>query len=137
MPAKTHSPADAQTPLRRALILDAVATAGMGALLLAAPVLLQELLGLPLALLRGAGAVLLPFAALLAWVARRPRVSPGAAGTLIVANVLWAIDSLVLPTTGWVDATTLGVVFVVGQGLIVAAFAALEYAGLRRITRLA
>ncbi len=137
MRAATYPTTDAQTPLRRALLLDAVATAGMGALLLAAPVLLQELLGLPLGLLRGAGAVLLPFAALLFWVARRPHVSTGAAWTLIVVNALWAIDSLVLPTTGWVNATTLGVVFVVGQGLIVAAFAGLEYAGLRRSTRVA
>lgn len=129
--------ADTQTPLRRALLLDAVASAGMGALLLVAPALLEAPLGLPATLLRTAGAVLLPFAALLAWVARRPRVPVRVAGALVAANVLWAVDSLLLPATGWIDATALGVAFVVGQGLIVAAFAGLEWAGLRRLARAA
>jgi hypothetical protein len=136
MRATTHA-ADPHATLRRALLLDAVATAGMGALLLVAPALLHELLGLPAALMRGAGAALLPFAALLAWVARRHLVPTTAARALIAANVLWAIDSLILPATGWIDATALGVVFVVGQGLVVAAFAGLEYAGLRRVTHAA
>jgi hypothetical protein len=125
---------DAQALLRRALLIDAVATAGMGALLLAAPALLHEWLGLPVALTRGAGLALLPFAALLAWAARRPRISTGLAWTLVAGNVLWAVDSLLLPLTGWIDPTALGTAFVVAQGAIVAAFAALETAGLRRAT---
>lgn len=123
---------DAQGLLRRALLVDAAATAGMGALLLAAPAPLQALLGLPILLMRGAGLALLPFAALLLWVARRPRISAGLAWTLIAGNALWAVDSLILPLTGWIDATALGTAFVVAQGAIVAAFAALETAGLRR-----
>ena len=125
---------DPQGLLRRALLVDAVATAGMGALLAAAPGLLDGLLGLPVALLRGAGLALLPFAALLAWVARRPRIPASLAWTLVIVNVLWAIDSVVLPLTGWIDPTALGAAFVVAQGLIVAAFAWLEWTGLRRAT---
>jgi hypothetical protein len=125
---------DPQSLLRRALLVDAVATAGMGVLLAAAPGLLEALLGLPVALLRGAGLALLPFAALLAWVARRPRIPAGLAWTLVVVNVLWAIDSVVLPLTGWIDPTALGAAFVVAQGLIVAAFAWVEWTGLRRAT---
>jgi hypothetical protein len=124
----------AQGPLRRALLVDAVATAGMGALLLAAPPLLDALLGLPTTLTRGAGMALLPFAALLAWVARRPHIPAGLAWTLIGGNVLWAVDSVILPLTGWIDPTPLGAAFVVAQGLVVAAFAWLEWAGLRRAT---
>ena len=125
---------DPQGLLRRALLVDAVATAGMGALLVAAPGLLDALFGLPVALLRGAGLALLPFAALLAWVARRPRIPAGLAWTLVIVNVLWAVDSVVLPLTGWIDPTALGAAFVVAQGLIVAAFAWLEWTGLRRAT---
>ena len=128
----TTTDRDAQGPLRRALLIDAAATAGMGALLVAAPALLESLLGLPPALTRGAGLVLLPFAALLAWVARRPRIPAGLARTLVIVNVLWAIDSVVLPLTGWIDPTALGAAFVVAQGLVVAAFAWLEWTGLRR-----
>ena len=130
----TTTDRDPQGLLRRALLVDAVATAGMGALLAAAPGLLEALLGLPVALLRGAGLALLPFAALLAWVARRPRIPAGLAWTLVIVNVLWAIDSVVLPLTGWIDPTALGAAFVVAQGLIVAAFAWLEWTGLRRAT---
>ena len=132
----TTTDRDPQALLRRALLVDAVATAGMGALLAAAPgaFALDALLGLPVALLRGAGLALLPFAALLAWVARRPRLPARPAWTLVIVNVLWAIDSVVLPLTGWIDPTALGAAFVVAQGLIVAAFAWIEWTGLRRAT---
>ncbi len=130
----TTTDRDPQGLLRRALLVDAAATAGMGALLAAAPALLEGLFGLPVALLRGAGLALLPFAALLAWVARRPRIPAGLAWPLVIVNVLWAIDSVVLPLTGWIDPTALGAAFVVAQGLIVAAFAWLEWTGLRRAT---
>lgn len=123
---------DPQAPLRRVLLLDAASCVGMAALLVAAPGVLRDLLGLSVALTRGAALVLLPFAALLVWTARRPRVPVHLARALVVGNALWAVDSLVLPMTGWLDATTLGVAFVVGQGLVVATFAALEWAGLRR-----
>ena len=125
---------DPQHLLRRALLVDAVATAGMGALLAAAPALLDGWLGLPGTLLRGAGLALLPFAALLAWVARRPRIPARLAWTLVILNVLWAIDSVVLPLTGWIDPTALGTAFVIAQGLVVAAFAWIEWTGLRRAT---
>ena len=130
----TTTDRDPQGLLRRALLVDAVATAGMGALLAAVPELLDALFGLPVALLRGAGLALLPFAALLAWVARRPRIPARLAWTLVILNVLWAIDSVVLPLTGWIDPTALGAAFVVAQGLTVAAFAWLEWTGLRRAT---
>ncbi|MGZ8491543.1 MAG: hypothetical protein ACXWZS_04965 [Gemmatirosa sp.] len=128
----TATDRNAQRLLRRVLLVDAVATAGMGALLAAAPAVLDALLGLPTALMRGAALALLPFAALLAWVARRPRIPAGVAWALIACNVLWAVDSVLLPLTGWIDPTPLGAAFVVAQGLVVAVFAWLEWTGLRR-----
>ena len=62
------------------------------------------------------------------------RIPAGLAWTLVIVNVLWAVDSVVLPLTGWIDPTALGAAFVAAQGLIVAAFAWLEWTGLRRAT---
>ena len=119
--------------LRRVLLLDAVSCVGMGGVLLAAPGLLARVLGLPEPLTRGAGLALLPFAALLVWTARRPEVPRGVAWALVAGNALWALDSFALPATAWLrEATALGVGFVVAQGAVVAAFAALEAVGLRR-----
>lgn len=47
-------------------------------------------------------------------------------------NVMWTVDSLVLVAGGWVQPTTLGTAFVIGQALAVAALAGAEFAGLRR-----
>jgi hypothetical protein len=120
------------------LLLDAASCVGMGAVLLAAPGMLAQVLGLPEPLTRGAGLALLPFAALLVWTARRPEVPRGVAWALVAGNALWAVDSFALPATPWLaGATALGVAFVVGQGAVVAMFAALEAVGLRRSARLA
>jgi hypothetical protein len=122
--------------LRRVLLLDALSCVGMGALLLTVPGVLATMLGLPAALTRGAGLALLPFAALLVWTARRPEVPRGLAWALVAGNALWALDSFALPATPWLaGATALGVAFVVGQGAVVATFAALEAVGLRRSAR--
>ena len=57
--------------LRRALLVDAAASGLTGALMLAGAGMLTELLGLPAALLRGAGLVLIPYVAFVATVAAR------------------------------------------------------------------
>ncbi|HEX2205039.1 MAG TPA: hypothetical protein VHG91_17140 [Longimicrobium sp.] len=132
-----HAGTSSDTALRRALLLDAAATVAMGLLLAVAAGSLAGLLGLPAGLLRWAGLFLVPFAAVLALVAKRPTVSGRATVILIACNVLWAVDSFVLLASGWVAPTALGVAFVAAQGLAVAAFAALEYAGLRRAAALA
>lgn len=129
MNATTNS----QSAARRALGVDAAATAGLGVLLVAAAGALEPVLGLPAGLLRWAGLVLVPFAAVLGYLASRPRVSGRAMWAIIGCNVLWAADSMLLLASGWVQATALGVAFVAAQGLAVAAFAWLEYAGVRRM----
>ncbi len=122
-----------QSVARRALGLDAAATAALGVLLVAAAGTLEPTLGLPAGLLRWAGLVLVPFAGVLGYLATRPRVSERAMWAIIGCNVLWAADSMLLLASGWVQATALGAAFVVAQGLAVAAFAWLEYAGVRRM----
>ena len=121
--------------LRTALKLDALVTGVNGAayLLLAGP--LGELLGLAPTLLRGAGAFLLAFAALV-WVAgTRERVSRAAVSAIVAANAVWAIDSLVAALVGWGSPSTTGTVWLVTQALVVGAFAELQLTGLRRAPR--
>ena len=119
--------------LRRALQLDAVATAATALLAIAAAGPLADWLGLPAGLLRGAGIVLVPFVALVAWASLRPHTPIGAVRLIVAANIAWAVASVVLVVSGWVAPTTLGVVFVLAQALIVAGFAELQILGLRRV----
>jgi hypothetical protein len=117
--------------LRRALIADAVITGATGLALLAAAGQLAALFGLPDQLLRYAGVSLLPFAAFVGVLAMRENIAHAAVRIVIVANALWVVDSLLLLLTGWVAPSILGYTFVIGQALIVAAFAELQYAGLK------
>jgi hypothetical protein len=118
--------------LRRALAVDAVSSAAMGlALLMLAPTL-APLLNLPLDLLREAGVILLPFAALVAYLASREQPASAGVWVVIALNAVWSIDSIVLLLSGWVEPTGLGYAFVIGQAVVVGVFAQLEYIGLRR-----
>jgi hypothetical protein len=116
--------------LRLALRLDAVVTGLNGAAYLAAAPLLDDLLGLSPGLLRGAGAFLLVFAAAVWAVSIRPR--PWAVETVVVSNLAWAVGSVVTVVTDLFTPTTVGAVWLVLQALVVAAFAVLQLAGLRR-----
>ena len=56
--------------MRNALALDAAASGATGLLLLAGARWLEDLLGLPVALMRGAGLILIPYVAFVAWVGK-------------------------------------------------------------------
>jgi hypothetical protein len=118
--------------LRNVILLDAAASGGTGLLMIAGAGLLEGLLGLPAALLRGAGLVLVPYVAFVVWAGTRQSVERGGVWAIIVANALWAVASIGLLVGGWVAPTALGYVFVVGQALVVALLGELQYAGLKR-----
>ena len=118
--------------LRRALRADAGVSGAAGLLLAVGAGLLGSLLDLPAALVRDAGLVLLPYAAVVAYIGTRERMARVAVWAVIAANTLWAIDSIVLLVSGWVAPTALGYAFVIAQALVVAAFAELQYIGMRR-----
>ena len=118
--------------LRRVLIVDALTSAAMGLLLAVAAGFLERLLGVPAALLDYAGLSLIPFAALVAYVGTRPNLPRPGVWAVIVCNVLWAADSIVLLLSGYVAPTGLGYAFVIAQALFVAILAELEFIGLRR-----
>lgn len=118
--------------LRRALQADALASGAMGLLLTLAAGPLEELLGLPRALLLGAGIGLLPFALALGWLANRQTLQRAWVWAVLAINAVWVVDSLSLLALGWVEPTLLGKVFVIGQAVAVAVLAELEFFGLRR-----
>jgi len=120
--------------LRRVLLLDAVASAAMGALLALAAGPLAALLGLPEPLLRAAGIVLLPWAAFVGWLAGYATVTRPLLWVAVIGNALWAVDSVALLFTGWVEPTGIGAAVVLGQATAVAVFAELQAIALRRTT---
>ncbi|MGG5823356.1 hypothetical protein [Falsiroseomonas sp. HW251] len=121
--------------LRLALGADAIASGTLGALALAGGSSLAAPLGLPGALLQGAGAFCIAYAALVARMARRDALPAWLVWLVVGGNAVWAADSLLLLASGWVAPTGLGIAFVVAQAIAVAVFAAAQYAGLARSTR--
>jgi hypothetical protein len=120
--------------LRRVLIADAIASAATGLLMLLAAAPLEQWLALPAGLLRAAGASLLPFAAIVGWLALHETISRAGVWMVIGLNALWVVDSVALLFTGWVQPAVLGYAFVLAQAAAVAVLAELEYVGLRRAT---
>lgn len=120
--------------LRKALLADAVLTGITGLLLALAATPLAGLLSLPVGLLRWSGIILIPFAGFVAWLRAQERLQRPLVFAAVACNVLWALDSVLLLFTGWIEPTLLGEVFVIGQAGIVAVLAELEFVGLRRST---
>ncbi len=116
--------------LRRALRLDAVVSGANGVAYLVAAGPLGELLSMPEGVLRGIGAFLVVFAAGVWATSSRPR--PGAVRTIIVLNAVWVAASLAAAAAGAWSPSATGTVWTVLQAGTVAAFAALQSAGLRR-----
>ena len=120
------------TYLRRALAVDAVASAGTALLSIVAAVPLSRLLEVPEALLRGAGLALVPFVAFVLWTATRVNASRAAVGTIIGLNAAWVAASLWLVFGNTIAPNAAGYAFIVVQALAVAMFAEFQYVGLKR-----
>ncbi len=123
--------------LRRALVVDAAVSGLAGVAMLLGAHLLQAQLGLPAALLEGAGVSLFPFAALVVHLSRRSGPSAGGTRIVIALNAAWVAASCLLLLSGRVAPSGLGYAFVAGQALAVALFAEAQYVGLRRALTLA
>jgi len=98
----------------------------------AAAPLLERWLALPAPLLRYAGFSLLPFAALVLYLAKRDVLPRGGVWTIIALNAAWVVASAALLLAGGVAPTPLGYGFVIVQAVAVAALAEMQYMGLRR-----
>lgn len=112
------------------LLFDAATCALMGAALLALAAPLATLLGLPPGLLRWAGLLLLPCAALMAVAARQWPPATALVGLIVAGNLAWAVASIVVAFA--VESINgLGRAFVIGQALAVLGLATLEWRGLQ------
>lgn len=120
------------TFLRRALVADAAISGATAVLLVLAGGVLAQPLAVPESLLRYAGVVLIPFAMYVGLVARRDAVPRASVLAIIGLNVAWVVASLWLVLGGPIQPNLLGYAFIVGQAVAVAAFAELQYVGLRR-----
>jgi hypothetical protein len=81
----------------------ALVSGATGALLAIAAGGLEPVLQVPATLLRIAGLALLPYAVVVARLARRDVLPRGMVWAAIGCNALWAIDCVALLFTGWVD----------------------------------
>ena len=123
---------DAATPLRRALALDAVVTAGNGLIYLVAAGPVGRLLDISTGFLRGVGVFLVIYGLEVAFLASRR--DPSAAWTTVVIelNLAWAVASIAALIFGWLEPSTAGMVWVPMQAAVVAGFALLQRAALKR-----
>lgn len=113
--------------LKLALLGDAAACAASGLLLAVGAGVLAAPLGLPEALLRGAGLFLLPWAGFVAMVGRQRQPARGAVLVIIGTNALWVLDSLLL--AGGVlglAPTGPGMAFILAQAMVAAGFTLLQ-----------
>ncbi len=120
------------TNLRFALLADAVASGATGLMMIAGADLLTGLLGLPVALMREAGLLLVPYVALVAYIGTRANIPHVAVKAIVALNVLWVLGSVGLLVSGFVAPTALGYAFVIFQAVVVGVFAELQVIGLRR-----
>ena len=120
------------TNLRFALLADAVASGATGLMMIAGADLLTGLLGLPVALMREAGLLLVPYVALVAFVGTRQAIPHGVVRAIIALNIAWVAGSIGLLMSGIVAPTVLGYAFVIFQAVVVGVFAELQFIGLRR-----
>jgi hypothetical protein len=119
--------------LARILNLDAATCAAMGLLLLLLSGPISGITAIPATLLFYAGAALIPIAAFMALVARAGTGIPLAVWLVIAGNLGWVVASVVV--LGLVGPNWLGVALIVGQALVVALLAWLEYGAWRGIAR--
>ncbi|WP_161867862.1 MULTISPECIES: hypothetical protein [Pseudomonas] len=117
--------------LRNALLIDGLLSGFTGLLLVLAAGWLGAFLELPRLLLLVAGSALLPFAAMLVWLANRAEISRQAIWAVIAVNVVWVVDSLLLLVVGWVSPNLFGHAFVIAQALAVGLLAELQWFGLK------
>ncbi|HEX2443204.1 MAG TPA: hypothetical protein VHJ77_04605 [Vicinamibacterales bacterium] len=118
--------------LKRVLIADAAATGITGLLMALFPRMLADLLLVSGTLFFWAGLFLVLYAAGVAYLAMRDPIPRRAVTAVIACNVLWGVDCLLLALSGWIAPNVLGYAFIAVQVVVVAAFAELQWVGLRR-----
>jgi uncharacterized protein YjeT (DUF2065 family) len=118
--------------LRRAFLLDTIASGMMALLLTLGAGELAPLLDLPEQLLRETGLFLVAYTALVGWLATRQSMPKLLLVIVIAGNAVWTVASIALLFSNAVTPNGLGQIFVVAQAMVPGALAELQYIGLRR-----
>jgi len=117
--------------MRPVLLADAAITGATALLMLAGAKPLADLLDLPVGLLAGAGAVLVPYVGYLLWLANRNVMPRAGIAVTIAANLAWAIGCAALLIGWWVEPNRLGIAFILLNAVAVLVFADLQVLALR------
>lgn len=117
--------------LRRALWLDAVGSGGLALPLVVASGPLAPVLSLPAELLQGVGVFLVLWVGAVLLIVTREPIPRLPVVAVVAFNAVWVVASFGALAGGSVSPNALGLVFVAGQALAVAGFAALQVLGLR------
>jgi hypothetical protein len=117
--------------IRHLLVADGLISGVAGMAMIAAARLAEPLLNIPEPLLRTAGVVLLPFAAMVLAFSRQ--VTRSKVWTVVALNVAWVLASVVVVLGGIIEPTSLGLAVVLVQAAVVAALAELQFFRLRRV----
>jgi hypothetical protein len=118
--------------LRRAFLLDTIASGMMAVLLTFGAGELAPLFNLPEELLRETGLFLIAYTALVGWLATRQSMPKLLVVIVIAGNTAWTIASIALLFSSAVTPNLLGQIFIAGQAIVPGALAELQYIGLRR-----
>lgn len=132
MSTATRPLSAAPDPLRLALRVDGWSTGAFALVMLVGAVPLSEPLGLPTSWSIPFGVAMLGGSLALLLIAGYPTVRSGHVAGVVAVNTASALGLVVLAFSGVLDLTGLGVAFLLSGALVVAVFAAFEYAGLRR-----
>jgi hypothetical protein len=117
----------------RTVLIDAIATAASGLLMLAARRTLYPFFGLTSPMLVDLTAIaFLVYAAAISVVAMRPVISRAALMTIVFANIAYVLASLVVLITFWAHLDPIGRVLIIAVTFVVEAFATLQFAAARR-----
>src|SRR5262245_2561921 len=127
-----HRSTDHTTFLRYSLLLDGIASALCGVILLAVSGPIASVIGLAEPRIAVAvGGLLVVYATALLWNARRPAISRGEVVTAVVLNAAWVVGSLIVIVDG--PLTLVGNLAVAVIAAAVLLFGVLETVGLRRL----
>jgi hypothetical protein len=117
--------------LRRAFLLDTIASGMMAVLLTFGAGELAPLFNLP-EMLRETGLFLIAYTALVGWLATRQSMPKLLVVIVIAGNTAWTIASIALLFSSAVTPNLLGQIFIAAQAVVPGALAELQYIGLRR-----
>ncbi|WP_394537499.1 hypothetical protein PRJ39_15240 [Lysobacter enzymogenes] len=131
----TVLPSRPRSTLRRALALDAAASAAAGALLLGFTAAASRHFAMAPGLILAEAAIMFAWALFVGWAASRDPVAPALAWTAIAVNFAWGALSVLALVVGALAPTALGTELMLAQALGVAVLGAMQYAGLRQQQR--